>query len=263
MDRVEIIAVGRELLQGQVLDSNSHWLAGQVTALGGEVRRIVVVDDVIDVIATEIRTSMGNGAKFIITVGGLGPTFDDQTLEGVAKAINKPLQLDPKALGFVKERYEYFSSQGYVASDIISPEREKMARLPQGAAMLPNPIGAAPGIWLDHGPCHIISLPGVPQELKTIFNESIAPRLKNILGPYYHLDRVIKTPLRDESQLTSILHEVRTIVPQVYIKSKPTHFGLEVELEVCLTASGEHYAEIKKRIGKAIEEIERRLPKDR
>lgn len=262
MDRFEIIAVGRELLKGQVLETNSHWLAGQITALGGEVKRIVVVDDVIEAIATEIKTALDNGAKFIITVGGLGPTFDDQTLKGIAMGTNKPLLLDTKALEFVKERYYWFKSQGYVDSDIITPEREKMAQLPQGATMLPNPLGTAPGVWWDCGPCYIISLPGVPQELKAIFNKSIIPRLKDILGPYYHLERTIRTPLRDESQLTRILREVRTIIPQVYLKSKPTHFGLEVQLEVCLTASGEEQEKVEKLITTAIAEIKKRLPKD-
>jgi molybdenum cofactor synthesis domain-containing protein len=262
MERIEIIAVGKELLKGQVLDTNSHWLANQITALGGEIKRMVTVDDNIEEIAVEITAAKAHGSKIIFTVGGLGPTFDDLTLEGVAKAIDKPLVLNLNALEFVKAKYSFFKSQGYVDSEDITPEREKMAKLPQGAIILPNPLGAAPGVWINLDACIIVSLPGVPQELKGIFEQSIAPRLKQTLGPYYHLERIIKTPLKDESRLTKILRQVRTIIPQVYLKSKPTHFGLEVELEVCLTVSGRDKKELEELVAKAIKEIEERISKN-
>lgn len=259
MKRVEIIAVGKELLTGRVLDTNSHWLAGQVTRLGGRVKRMATVDDEVEAIAAEIRTAMGNGARVILTTGGLGPTFDDCTLAGVARALDRPLQRDPQALEFVKGRYAYFKEQGFVATDELSPPREKMAFLPQGTQMLPNPVGAAPGVWWEEAQILLASLPGVPGELKAIFQESLVPRLAAIFGSAFHLERVIETPIQDESVLTQILEEVRRLTPHVHLKSQPTHFGPDVRLGICLTAWGEDREQLERELDLAAEEIRRRL----
>src|SRR5262245_24564691 len=89
--RVELIAVGREILRGRVLDTNSNWLAKELTGMGGEVSRICVVDDVPQDIVRELHTAMQQGAGVIFTTGGLGPTFDDRTLESIAHAVDLPL----------------------------------------------------------------------------------------------------------------------------------------------------------------------------
>jgi nicotinamide-nucleotide amidase len=89
--RVELIAVGREILRGRVLDTNSHWLTQELTALGGEVSRICVVDDVPMEIIREIHAAVHHGASIICTTGGLGPTFDDRTIEAIAQAVDRPL----------------------------------------------------------------------------------------------------------------------------------------------------------------------------
>lgn len=259
MKRVEIISIGKELLTGRVLDTNSHWLAGQVTLLGGQVKRMATVDDEVEAIAAELRASMGNGARVILTTGGLGPTFDDCTLAGVARAVGRPLQLNPQALEFVKDRYANFKEQGFVESDEVTPPREKMAFLPRGAQMLPNPVGAAPGSWWEGDQVVISSLPGVPGELKAIFQESVAPRLREIFGSAFHLEEVIDTPMKDESLLTQILQEVSLLTPHVHLKSKPTHFGPDVRLEVCLTAWGEDRERLENELLQAIEEIRKRL----
>jgi len=258
MARIEIIAIGRELLKGQVLDTNSHWLAQQLASLGGQVKRMVAVDDDVEQISQELRRAMDQGTRFIFTLGGMGPTFDDQTLAGVARATGRSLVLDPRALEFVRGRYGHFQQQGYVDSAEMTPEREKMAWLPEGALMLPNPVGAAPGVWLELVSCHIISLPGVPREMKAIFEQEVLGRLRQLLGTHCYLERVVRTPLKDESQLTRILGELRERFPQVYFKSKPRYFGRDVELEVCLTASGQERSEVERWLKEAEEEIHKR-----
>ena len=94
----EIITVGNELLIGKILNTNAYWLARYITGLGIKVRRITVVGDDIDEIASSIREAIERKTDFIITVGGLGPTFDDRTLEGLAKALHRKLQVNEKAL---------------------------------------------------------------------------------------------------------------------------------------------------------------------
>lgn len=97
MAAVEIIAVGNELLLGDVLDTNTNWLCKKVTGLGGQVKRTAIIGDNLEAIAREIRSAMAQKADVIFTTGGLGPTADDMTLEGVARATASPLELNDEA----------------------------------------------------------------------------------------------------------------------------------------------------------------------
>jgi nicotinamide-nucleotide amidase len=253
MKRAEIIAIGKEILRGQTLDTNSHWLARRVTALGGIVGRIVVPDDDVGAIAQEIKTSFDNGAEIIITTGGLGPTFDDKTLAGIAEATGNPLSLDSDAQTFVARRYQVFYKEGSVESPDITPSREKMAHLPQGSEPLDNPVGAAPAVLLKTTQAMIFALPGVPKEMHAIFEGEVLPRLHQTLGPAVYLEEGMKTGVGDESVLGGLIDRVMKRVPGVYLKSKPTRFDKDVELEVVITAAGPDEGEVKKRIQEAKE----------
>ncbi|MFB0506503.1 MAG: competence/damage-inducible protein A [Thermodesulfobacteriota bacterium] len=261
MSRTEIIVVGREILTGRTLDTNSNWLVKRITALGGDVKRVTVVDDEIDSICGELRTALGNNSHVIVTTGGLGPTFDDKTLEAAAMATGLQMELNAEALDFVKGRYTFFKEQGFVDSDEVTPSREKMAIFPKGAKMLPNPVGAAPGVKLRAGETLIVSLPGVPKEMRAIFEEALLKDLRDLFGKRFFLERTMSTSLGDESKLGEILDKVMKEVPRVYLKSRPTHFGRDVRLEVTLTATGDDADEVEARIQGAISEIERRLPR--
>src|SRR5262245_7581107 len=102
---VEIVAVGRELLTGHTVDTNSAWLAASVVRLGGRVGRITVVDDEVAAIGDALSAACARGAPLIVTTGGLGPTGDDRTLAGLARAFGRPLEEHPAALAFVARRY--------------------------------------------------------------------------------------------------------------------------------------------------------------
>jgi nicotinamide-nucleotide amidase len=251
MKRVEIIAIGKEVLQGQTLDTNSNWLAKRITALGGRVGRIVVPDDDVGTIAQEIEASFNNNAEVIITTGGLGPTFDDKTLAGIAEATGTPLALDPEALEFVTRRYAEFYKQGFVESPDITPAREKMAHVPHGAELMANPVGTAPAVFLKASRGVIFALPGVPKEMQAIFEQSVLPRLKEILGPAVYLEEAVNTGLGDESILGELVNRVMKRVPGVYLKSKATRFGKAIDLEVVITAAGPDEGEVKKRVKEA------------
>ncbi|MFQ6091935.1 MAG: competence/damage-inducible protein A [bacterium] len=261
MDRVEIIAVGNEILTGDVLDSNSNWLARAVTLLGGEVARCVAVRDLGDEIVREVRAAMANRARVVITTGGLGPTFDDRTLEAVAKALHRPLVLHAEALEWVIQKYEEFKKRGYIDSDDITPSREKMAHLPDGSTPLPNPVGAAPGVMVEPRGVTLFCLPGVPAEMKAIFEEEVEERLKSIFGDKVFVERNVTTDVGDESKLVPLVDAVMKEVNGVYLKSKPTHFGKGVRIGVRITTSGEDEEELKAKVEKAIAELERQLKK--
>jgi nicotinamide-nucleotide amidase len=248
MKRVDIIAIGKEILRGQTLDTNSNWLAKRITALGGRVGRIVVPDDDVGTIAGEIEASFGNGADVIITTGGLGPTFDDKTLAGIAEATGNPLALHSEALALVARRYQEFYERGSVESPDITPPREKMAHVPQGSEILDNPVGAAPAVFLQTPRGVIFALPGVPKEMHAIFEGAVLSRLTEILGPAVYLEEGVKTGVGDESVLGGLVDQVMKRVPGVYLKSKPTRFDKRVDLEVVITAAGPKRGEVKKRI---------------
>ena len=251
MKRVEIIAIGKEILQGQTLDTNSSWLAKRITALGGMIGRVVIPDDDVEAIAQEIENSFGNNAEVIITTGGLGPTFDDKTLAGIAEAIGRPLALHPGALAMVARRYQEFYEEGSVEDPGITPAREKMAHVPKDSELMDNPVGAAPAVFLQTSHGVIFALPGVPKEMQAIFEQSVLPRLKEILGPEFYLEEGVNTGLGDESVLGELVDRVMKRVPGVYLKSKATHFGTAVDLEVVITAAGPDEGEVKKRVTEA------------
>jgi nicotinamide-nucleotide amidase len=251
MTRVEIIAVGKEILRGQTLDTNSSWLAKRITALGGMVGRIVIPDDDVSAIAKEIKTSFGNHARVIITTGGLGPTFDDKTLAGIAEAIGHPLALHPKALEIVTRRYKELWEQGFVEQPEITPAREKMAYLPQEAEPLDNPVGTAPAVSLTSPEWVIFALPGVPKEMQAIFEQTIIPRLQSLLGAEVYLEETMNTGLGDESIIAGLIEQVMREVPGTYLKSKATGFGKDVGLEVVITAAGADKEGIKNKVQEA------------
>ena len=248
MKRAEIIAIGKEILRGQTQDTNSSWLAKRITALGGMVERIVVPDDDVTAIVQEIKASFHNGSHIIITTGGLGPTFDDKTLAGIAEATGNPLALHSEALEIITRRYNELWQKGFVETPDITPPREKMAILPEGAESLNNPVGTAPAVFLKTPHGVIFALPGVPKEMQAIFEQGVFPRLKEILGAEVYLEEAVNSGMGDESVLGVLVEQVMKKVPGTYLKSKATGFGQAVGLEVVITAAGSDKDEVRTRI---------------
>jgi nicotinamide-nucleotide amidase len=238
MRRVELIAVGREVLRGRVLDTNSHWLAKELTSMGGEVGRICVVDDVPQEIIWELHAAMQHGARVICTTGGLGPTFDDRTLESIAQAVDLPLVRHEMAYRFIAETYRRLHAEGAVTHQAMVPSREKMALLPQGAEMLPNPTGSAPGMLLRWQQHLIIAMPGPPSEMRPMFEASVAPLLRTMWAGRHRLEIAVQTDVADESLLNPLFEQVMATVTGSYLKADPKGFGPEVRLVVYITGEG-------------------------
>jgi nicotinamide-nucleotide amidase len=236
--RVEIIAVGREILRGRVLDTNSNWLAQALTALGGEVGRICVVDDVPQEIGRELHAAMQHGAGLICTTGGLGPTFDDRTLESIAQAVNLPLVRHEAAYAFVAATYRRLHAEGAIAHQAMVPSREKMAMLPQGAEMIPNPTGSAPGMLLHWQQYLIIAMPGPPGEMRPMFQDSVAPLLRMRWAGRYRVEIAVQTNVSDESLLNPLFERVMAAVSGSYLKADPKGFGPDIRLAVYITGEG-------------------------
>jgi nicotinamide-nucleotide amidase len=125
MVTVEIIVTGNEVLLGDVLDTNTNWMCKRITAFGGRVERAVIVRDEMDAIVREVRSSLERSVRLIVTIGGMGPTWDDMTVAAVAHAVHRPLLLHPQALAIVRQRYEHFAREGAVNDPAITPNARK------------------------------------------------------------------------------------------------------------------------------------------
>jgi molybdenum cofactor synthesis domain-containing protein len=261
MDQVEIIAIGNEILRGEVQDTNTHWLCRQITGLGGQVRQAALVRDDQAVIVDQLRQALARQSALIFTTGGLGPTDDDLTLPAVAVATQRDLVLNAEALAQVTAKYERLAQEGSVETAAMTPARQKMAYLPAGATPLANPVGAAPGVLLKIKPCTIVSLPGVPAELKGIFEETLPATLTEILGTGAYLQQVIIVDCGDESVLAPILSHVSNRRPQVYLKSHASAFGPEVKFRVTLSASGTSKSGVQESLAAARQDLEQGLNK--
>jgi molybdenum cofactor synthesis domain-containing protein len=211
----EIISVGNELLIGHTLDTNSHWIAKRFTKFGWTLQRITVLRDSLAAIKDGVTGALRRRPDLLITLGGLGPTHDDMTLKGIAVALNKRLALNAEAFAMVKARYGKLEP-----STGLTRFRRKMATLPRGAEPLPNPVGTAPGVTITAGTTRLVSLPGVPSEMKAIFNGSVIPMLRVSKG---EAPKEVSIGLVGiiESALAPALDRTRKAFPGLYFKSHP------------------------------------------
>lgn len=235
---VEIFIIGNEILIGDIQDTNTHWLCQEINRLGGYVARVTVLRDIDTVIAAELQAALGRGSDVIFTSGGLGPTADDLTLAAVARGVGVEWRLHEWALQMIRQRYDELADQGILAQGGLNPAREKMAWLPVGAVPQHNPVGTAPGVLLTSGHTTIISLPGVPSELKGIFNSSLQPFLQATFKSGISVMRTVTVQCNDESLMEPVLSRVASDHSGIYIKSLATTLGEMQDLDIILTAVG-------------------------
>jgi molybdenum cofactor synthesis domain-containing protein len=258
---VEIICVGNELLIGKTLNTNAHWLAKRATSLGGVVKRITIIGDNVDEIASAIREAMERTPRFMITTGGLGPTFDDKTLEGIAKALNRRLEVNEKALKMVKEKYETYLKEGKIEKIELTPSRVKMATLPEGTEPLRNPVGTAPAMIAKVKDLFLIALPGVPPEMEAIFEESVAVMIKKEAGKSAFFEASIYVSGVMESNLAPLIDRVMHDNPRIYIKSHvyaksySQTEGKEPHIELHFSTTSDNPTSAKTQLDKAITQL--------
>ncbi|MCA9314790.1 MAG: nicotinamide-nucleotide amidohydrolase family protein [Planctomycetes bacterium] len=167
--RVALLLVGDELTSGRRRDGNGAWMAARVTALGGAVVELRLVGDEVEALAATMR-DVARGADLVVVSGGLGPTSDDRTRDGLAKALGEPLEEDPVLWDELVAR---LASRGRTPR----PLHHHQAKRPPSAAVVPNPVGTAVGLEVRLEGATLICLPGVPAELQAMFEATIAPRL--------------------------------------------------------------------------------------
>ena len=172
--KAEIIAIGSELTSGAKLDTNSQWLSTELSEIGIPVHfHSTMADDrqtMLEVFQTAVSRS-----DIVLVTGGLGPTLDDLTRELIAELTGTELVLDEPSLAFIED---LFAKRGRVMA-----ERNRIqAMFPAGSEVLTNPVGTAPGIWMEvpregRPPSLLAAMPGVPSEMKKMYREQVLPRL--------------------------------------------------------------------------------------
>ena len=261
MVTAEIVSIGNEILIGKTLNTNAQWLAKRMTSIGLEIRRITTVGDDLEEISSIIREALKRKPRFIITTGGLGPTFDDKTLEGIAKALEIKLETNEEALKMVEAKYEQYVKEGLMERAELTPHRVKMATLPEGAKPLLNPVGTAPGVLIEVKDTVIIALPGVPQEMKAIFEESILPLLrkesKNLI--FYEAELEVRGIV--ESEIAPLIDEVMHDNPYVYIKSHPRGGERVSKIILHFSTTASESTTAQNRVGKAIVQLSEMIKK--
>ena len=184
---VALVTVGDELLAGETENTNASWLARQLSDRGVSVRRIVVIPDDRSVIETEV-SSLSDEFDAVIVTGGVGPTHDDVTMEAVADAFGREMVEHPDAIEWFETETEY------ARSDLV----EGTGDLPDGARMLPNPAGVAPGAVVEN----VYVLPGVPTEMEGMF-EVVAAEFSGSISA----TEILYTE-NPESSMVDLLREV-------------------------------------------------------
>jgi len=230
---VELLTIGTELLLGQIVDTNASWMAQRLAEAGIDVFYKSTVGDNWGRIEAAIRLAMSR-ADVLIMTGGLGPTEDDLTREVLAAVLNRPLRLDQAVLQHIEERF----ARRRVA---MAENNRKQAMVPEGAEVLHNPRGTAPGLLLKSDGRVLVCMPGVPSEMKPMMLDQVIPKIRDVFGIRSRIvSRVLKACGISESTLDQRIgdyfREMRN--PTIGVLA---HMG---EIHVRLTCKGEDPAEI-------------------
>lgn len=242
--KAEIIAIGDELLYGQIVDTNSHWISQELDRIGVKVvRRTTVGDDRGAMLAA--FEAAEQRADIVLITGGLGPTSDDLTKPLLAEYFNCSVELVPEALEDVRR---FFAKRGRELTEINALQ----AHLPTKCTYVRNEVGTAPGMWFDESGVVWMSMPGVPHEMKKLMTDYVLPTIKKRfeLPVIYH--KVIKTVGIGESWLASLIIEWEKNLPE---QIKLAYLPSLGEVKLRLTAMGKEERRLADEVAGQIEKV--------
>ncbi len=203
MPVAEIITIGTELLLGEILDTNTRFLARELRNLGVDLYRTTTVGDNEERIANILQEALSR-AQVIITTGGLGPTVDDPTRQAVARALGVELEFRSELWQQIEDRFQKYGRQP-------SENNKRQAYVPRGAIAISNPVGTAPAFICEVQDRSVICLPGVPREMEFLFQHAVVPYLKERYQLHgVILVRVLHTAGVGESQLDDWIGDLET-----------------------------------------------------
>ncbi|NEV93872.1 competence/damage-inducible protein A [Psychroflexus sp. YR1-1] len=245
--QAEIITIGDEILIGQIIDTNSAFIAKQLNKIGVEVYQISSIQDEKFHILKALKEASARSSIVIIT-GGLGPTKDDITKHTFCEYFNDELVLDEQVLAHVEDIFAK-----YVSTPILETNRSQ-AWMPSQAIPLHNEYGTAPGMWFEHDDVVYISMPGVPYEMKAIFTEQALPRLQDRFRTPYIIHKTVLTYGLGESAIADRIEDWENQLPAFIKLAYLPSLG---RVRLRLSARGEDEAELKSGLDEAVESLNR------
>jgi nicotinamide-nucleotide amidase len=245
-----VLSIGTELTRGELVNTNASWLAERLTVLGFEVLELATVDDdVARIVETVAR--LGARHRVIVSTGGLGPTTDDLTTAAVAKAVGAPLERHEPSLEAIRRRFTSLGRE-------MSASNAKQADFPRGATVLPNPVGTAPGFAVSIGEGRAFFLPGVPSEMRRLFDDHVEPAIAPLAERTSHQVKLHSFGL-PESAVGEKLAGIEADEPAITIGYRASF--PEIEVKVLARAKSQAEAEsiaergaakVRERLGDAI-----------
>jgi competence/damage-inducible protein CinA-like protein len=229
----EIIAIGTELLLGEITDTNTAVLARALRSIGLDLYRTGIVGDNAKRIAQAVREALAR-SDVVITTGGLGPTVDDASRQGVAQAVGVPTEFRPELWEQIQQRFARYGRKP-------TENNRQQAMLPIGALAVENPVGTAPAFIVETASSVVIALPGVPNEMSYLLETAVLPYLHQRLGLSAIIkSRVIKTAGMGESWLDERVADLeRTANPTVGLSAHPG----QVDVRITAKAASEEAAD--------------------
>ena len=247
--QAEIITIGDELLIGMTIDTNSTWMAAELTAIGVEIYQITSISDEKRHILKAIDEAM-NRSDLVVVTGGLGPTSDDITKPALAEYFETELIFSEEVFTCVKELLRKRNLT-------LNENNRKQAEIPAGCKVLPNARGTAPGLWFEKEGHVLVSMPGVPYEMKDIMTTQVIPAIKN----YFDLDvisfRLVMTYGTFEARLAELLTDFESQLPDnINLAYLPTS-GI---IKLRLTGRGRHQSVIRRELDRQVGKLESIIP---
>jgi len=218
--RIQLIAIGNELLNGETRETNLHWLTRFFTRKGGRIVRESIIPDDFTAVKAELEQAKKSGADLVVTTGGLGPTDDDATMAAIAYCIHSPLNTCEIALDMVQKRIDALAKYRPGIPTEMTDERRSMAFMPDGGEPLWNPVGVAPGMRMVVDGMVMIVLPGVPSEMKGIVKETLKGFWKVFFKGVCYIRKNIVLKGIPEAELAPFVRKVQELDPDVYIKTR-------------------------------------------
>jgi len=238
MLNISLITIGDEILIGQIVNTNAAWISAECTKLGCKVLAHTVVGDNKDALISEL-VCLSDVSDVMILTGGLGPTHDDKTKGVLTAYFGDKLVLHNETLEYLEV---FFRERGYEISEL----NRQQAMLPSKCTPLPNRVGTAPGMLFEYNDKLVISLPGVPAEMKYIMKDSVLPLLKKVLtdsNTDVTLYKTIQTAGIPESVLANKIGDPEDFLSGATLAFLPSYFG--VRLRIGVTADNFAIAEQK------------------
>ena len=238
---VEIITIGDEILIGQVVDTNSAWMGVELNKVGFEVSRITTISDNRDDIVEALDEALAR-VRCVLITGGLGPTRDDITKHVLCEYFNTQLVFNQQVFEDVTNLLK-----GRVAN--INELNRNQAMVPDGCTVIRNPVGTAPVMWFEHDGCVVVSMPGVPSEMKHAMSHEVIDRMLQHFQTDYILHKTIHVYQIPEAVLAEMLSDWEDAIPSFI---KVAYLPQPGRLRLRLTARGSDAPMMQKAIDTAI-----------